>query len=85
MMINPIRAADLRWSAPSSPCSDRLSIGLLIGFLCEDDNADRARSQPILWTLRAGFAHAMNTAPTDEDDVLLASDARIQAVAKLGL
>jgi hypothetical protein len=32
MMINPISAADLRWSAPSSPCSDRLSIGLLMGI-----------------------------------------------------
>jgi hypothetical protein len=47
MMINPISAADLRWSAPSSPCSDRLSIGLLIGLLYEDNSPDRARPQSV--------------------------------------
>jgi hypothetical protein len=47
MMINPISAADLRWSAPSSPCSDRLSIGLVMGLLFEDNSPDRGRSQPV--------------------------------------
>ena len=30
MMINPMSAADLRWSAPSSLCPVRLSIGSLL-------------------------------------------------------
>lgn len=47
MIINPISAADLRWSAPSSPRSDRLSIGLLMALLFEDNSPDRGRSQPV--------------------------------------
>jgi hypothetical protein len=50
MMISPISAADLRWSAPSSPCSGRLSIGLLRGLLFDDNSPGRRRSQPLLAT-----------------------------------